>query len=137
MSTTFVPGYLTEVSLNSGDLTVYGNITGVRRAKNVIRKPVFGSQGQRAISGQTTGAFNASGHVAKEGPVTALWAAFEAATPIPFSVQIGEDAGATDTGAITGDVVLSSLDVTVDAEGEWDWSLSAEIDGSPVFTPAA
>lgn len=137
MATTFIPGYLTEVSLNAGDLTVYGNITGVRRTKNVIRKPVFGAAAQRAISGQRMGAFNAAGHIAKEGPVAALWAAFESEVPIAFEVQVGEDAGATDVGTIGGNVVLSSLDITVDAEGEWDWSCAAEIDGDPVFTPAA
>lgn len=136
MTTTFVPGYMAEITLNVVDYTVYGNVIGVSARKATPRKPVFGSSGQRVISGQQTWALQLAGHVAAEGPLTAILAAFAADTPIAFTVQVGEAAGATDVGEWSGNLVLSSLEVRTDAEGEWEFSANAEIDDTPTFTPA-
>jgi hypothetical protein len=132
---TFVPGYLTALTVNLVDLGIFGNVVGLNFTKTAPRKPVFGSQSQRTISGQIAGDMSASGHVAAEGPITDLLAALTAEVPLAFTLQAGEAAGATDAGSFAGNLVVTSLSFNADAEGEWDWSMAAAFDGMPVHTP--
>ena len=136
MSQTFVPGYQTTVTLASDDFTVYGNVLSMSLSKTTPRKPTFGSQASQVISGQQAWSMSASGHIAAEGPVSELIAAADAEAPIAYTIQIGEALGATDVGSFAGTCVISSLEMSADADGEWDWSMSAEISGPNPFTPA-
>ena len=136
MVQTFVPGYHTTVTLNSEDFTVYGNVLSMSLTKTAPRKPVFGAKASQVISGQQAWSMSASGHIAAEGPVAELIAAADAEAPIAYTIQVGDALGATDVGSFAGTCVISSLEMSADAEGEWDWSMSAEISGLNPFTPA-
>lgn len=137
MSETYIPGYLGDVTIGGDDWSIVGKVVGVSGSKDTMRKAVFGQQAKRVIGGPVSFSFNASGHVEKDDPLAKLFAAFVATTPVAFVIQVGEASGATDAGTIGGNLVVSSIDVTADAEGEWDWSLAAEVDGSAAHTPAA
>lgn len=137
MTMTPVPGYLTELTLNLVDIGIRGRVTGLSLGKNVPAKPRFGQAYRNVLAGgQKFASLSANGHVDKEGPVGTLVTAYEAEAPVAFEVQVGEAAAATDVGAFTGNLVIETLELNADAEGEWEWSITAQIDGAPLFTPA-
>ena len=132
---TFIPGYLTEITVDTVDYTITGNVLGFKATKTTPRKPTFGVKAQAVISGQQVWQTSFSGHVSAEGPIASLLASFDKDVPLAFSIQVGELGGVTDAGIISGTLILSGLNVTVDAEGEWDYSAQAAINGAPVHTP--
>lgn len=134
MSTpTFIPGHQTTVTLNSADVTAIGSVLSLNLTRNVMTKPVFGSGSARSLGGQRSGTFSASGHVSVE-QLSDLVAMFESDSPIAFSIQVGEAAGATDAGTYTGDCNVSSFSLEVNADGEWEWSIQATTDGDATYT---
>lgn len=133
MSLTYIPGYLGTVTLNSDILTT-ARVTSIELGKAAIPKPVFGAQYSSAISGVITGTFSAEGHVATVVPLADLITALESTVPVPFIIQLGEAAGATDGGTMAGDCMLTSLNISGDAEGEWDWTVSAATSGDVTHT---
>lgn len=136
MSTTFIPGYLAEITIATVDYSVVGNVLGLSATKTTPRKPVFGQKAQGVISGQEAWSMSCGGHIAVEAPIADLLAAFSLATPVAFTIAVGETGGpGPDGGSFAGNMVLSAIDFTDDSEGEWEWSLSGEIDQAPVFTP--
>lgn len=137
MTTTFIPGYLATIEIDSEDLTIFANVIGLSSTKNAPRKPVFGQNASNVISGQQSWSGECSGHLAVEGPIATLLATYAKSELVEYTIQIGEAGGATDAGTFTGNLTLSSLDISDDAEGEWDWSAGFEIDGEPLYTPAA
>jgi len=135
MATTFVPGYGAAITINTEDYTIYANVLGMSMTKQTPRKPTFGAQSSKVISGQQSWSMSLSGHIAAEGPIANLLAAADSEAPVAYTVQIGELSGDTDAGSFAGQLVISGLEISADAEGEWDWSASAEIDGPNPFTP--
>ena len=134
---TFIPGYQTSYTIELTDIGIYGNVLSIRRSKSAPKKPVFGTQAQQTISGQTSASISAAGHVAVAGPIADLWSWFESEVPVSFAIQIGELAGTTDGGILSGDLVVTSLEISTDAEGEFEWSISGDVDGALAHTPAA
>ena len=98
-----------------------------------MSKPTFGSEYAFSLGGQKVGAFSAQGHVSVE-QIGDLDAAFSSDAPIAFSLQIGDAAGPTDAGVYTGMCVLSSFELSANADGEWDWSIDATTSGLVVYT---
>lgn len=139
MTIPFVPGYQAGLTLNLVDIGASGNVMTLNRSKGAPGKPVFGSQSRRTISGMITGSLTAGGHVDPgAGTVVGdLWTAFELETPVAFEIQIGESGGATDAGTLEGDLIMTSLGITTDAEGEWEWTIAADFDGAVTHTPAS
>jgi hypothetical protein len=131
---TFIPGYLGTVLLNADDISAIGSVVSLTKTRNLMTKPTFGSPYAHSLGGQKIGAFSAQGHVSAE-QIADLDTAFNSDSPIAFSLQIGEAAGATDGGLYTGDCVLSSFEITANADGEWDWSIEATTSGDVVYTP--
>ena len=60
---------------------------------------------------------------------------FNSATSVAYEIQMGTAAGDTDAGKWTGNLVVTELTLDSDAEGEWEWSLNATLDGAPVYAP--
>lgn len=135
MALTWIPGYLGTVTLNTDDLSTTGRVVSLELSKGAQAKPVFGSLYQRAVSGSISGTFSAEGHVATTKPVADLFDALESSAPVPYSIQLGDAAGATDGGTIAGNCILTGLTVSGDAEGEWDWTVTAMTDGAVTDTP--
>lgn len=135
MPETFIPGYLGTVTINATDVSAVGSVVRLQRTRTVMTKPTFGSPDANSLGGQRLGRFSASGHISAE-QAAALNTAFEAAT-VPFSLQVGEAAGATDGGLYAGDAVISDYTVEANADGEFDWSIEAQTDGAVTYTPAA
>lgn len=132
----FIPGYDTEVTVDANGFTVTGKVVGISASKQTPRKPTFGRKTQSVLSGQQTWSMQFAGHVAVGEPVAELMASFDKATLLAFTIQVGESGGATDAGAFSGSLVLSALNFDADAEGEWEYSATAQIDSTPTWTPA-
>ena len=137
MTTTFIPGYLAEIEIDTEDYTIFANVLGISSTKNAPRKPVFGRTASQVISGQASWSGEMSGHLAAEGPLAELLATYAKSELVTYTIQIGEAGGPTDGGTLSGELTLSSLDISDDAEGEWDFSSGFEIDGEPLHTPPA
>ena len=135
MSTpTFIPGWQTTITLDGDNWTVHANVLGMTRTKSSQPKPVFGTPFRHEIPGQASGTLSLEGHVAVEH-IQDLEDAFAAQVPIPYIIQVGTSGGATDAGAYNGSLVLTELTIDTDAEGEWEWTASATLDGAPQYTP--
>ena len=86
MANTFMPGYLAEVSIDGNSLesvTASGTIT---RTKNVMTKPVAGSQTPSVLAGIITGSLSISGH-ASIAEIALMDASYVDNTPLTVSLD--------------------------------------------------
>lgn len=135
MVQTFIPGWETTLTFNAEDFTVVCSVTAFNRARSSNAKPVFGAPARRELPGQKSGAVSANGHISVE-KIVALNALIDSDVAVAYVVQVGTAAGATDAGAYSGNMVITEMNFEADAEGEWDFTLAATLDGDPVYTPA-
>lgn len=135
MSQTFIPGRLGVVTINANDVSAVGNVTSMSKSRDLLTKKVFGSDWAFTNEGQKIASFSASGFVAAE-KAAALQAAFAAGT-VTCSIQTGAAGQATDGGTESGEFVVGEYSVSANADGDWEWSLSAQSDGVITYTPAA
>lgn len=130
---TFVAGSLGTITFNVVPI-ITGNASNLNRSRSPKAKAVIGSPDAFAIGGQRSGSFDVNGHVSAEQLPT-LETAFALETSIAFSIQVGAAAGVTDSGAYTGLCVFGSLNLSVTADGEWDYAASCLTTGAVVYTP--
>lgn len=136
---TFIPGWQASIELGnpSVDVTVFGNVLSFARTRASLPKPVFGVQFRHEIPGQASGTLSCSGHVSAEGlPDLENLFATSAAGSVPYVIQVGALGTDTDGGLYQGLAAITEFSIEDDAEGEWDWSISATLDGAPNYTPA-
>ena len=136
MAQTFIPGWETAITINSEDLTVVGRVLTFTRTKASNPKPVFGSPFRNELPGQAGGSLSAQGHVSVE-KVAALEAIFNSNVSVDYEMQAGTVGGPSEAGQWTGKLVVTEYTLDTDAEGEWEWSLNATLDGAPLYTPVA
>lgn len=132
---TFIPGQLATVTINSENLTLIGSVFNLNISRNVIAKKHFGTDDTDRISGKRDINFSANGNISAE-QMGALNTLAETAAPVTFSLQIGTASAATDAGLYSGSCIISNLTVSVDADGDWAWSLDAGAHGVVTYTPA-
>lgn len=130
---TFIPGWQCTFSANGQDLTVVANTLELARTKGSQPKPVFGQAFRNEIPGQASGTITANGHLSVE-EVGALEGIFDATSAVTYDIQAGTLAAPTDAGSWAGNMVVTEYAITTDAEGEWEWSLAATLDGAPTYT---
>lgn len=135
MGETFIPGYDTAITINTEDFTLIGQVVSYSDDQTAVPKPTFGKRYRRTIAGQGLFTVEVSGHLAAE-KVAALWALRAEKLPVPFTIQMGELGEVTDGGIVAGKAVVSNLEFSADAEGNWAWSCSLEGDDEPTYTPA-
>jgi hypothetical protein len=133
VSQTFIPGWETTLTFNTEDITVIASVTSFNRARSSNAKPVFGSPARRELPGQKSGTIAAQGHVSKE-KIAALNGLIDSDVSVAYEIQVGTAAGATDAGKYTGNMVVTEMNLEADAEGEWDFTMAATLDGDPVYT---
>lgn len=131
---TFVPGWETSITIDGDDFTVHANVLGMSRSKSSQPKPVFGTPFRHEIPGQASGTLSLEGHITVEH-IQDLEDAFNSAVSLAYIIQVGTAAGPTDAGTYAGNLVLTELSIDTDAEGEWEWTASATLDGAPAYTP--
>ena len=134
MSETYIPGFATNITIDTEDLTITGRVLDFNRAKASLPKPVFGQQFRNELPGQASGTLAVQGHVSVAN-VAILEALFVSEISVPFVMQMGEAGEANDGGSYAGFLVINALDFNSDAEDEWTYSLGAAIDGAADFTP--
>lgn len=135
MTDAFVPGWQTEITINALDLTLVGSVGGLNFDRAALPKPIFGVNHRRELPGQQSGSLTAEGHVSVDS-IASLIAIKDSDVTVPFTLQMGIAAGPTDAGAFSGDLAITSLGITTDAEGQWAWSIGGNFDGAPVYTAA-
>lgn len=134
MAQTFIPGYFTDISIGSEDLTLIGQVVSFSDDQAAVPKPTFGKKYRRTIAGQGTYSIDVSGHLAAE-EVGTLWVLRSSPFPQTWVIQIGDVGQATDGGIISGLAILTNLTFEADAEGNWAWSMTLEGDDAPDHTP--
>lgn len=134
MPEVFLPGFLTEITFGGDDFTIVGNVLSFNRARAALPKPVFGQTFRNELSGQGSGTLSADGHLSVAA-VPLLEAMYDSADAVAYEITAGDSGEVTEAGIWTGDFVITQLDLSVDAEGEWEWSLAGNLDGAPLFTP--
>lgn len=135
-SPTFIPGHLGVVTLNTDDISAIGSVVSLAKTRNVMTKPTFGRSWGLSLGGQKIGRFAANGHISAE-QAAALEAAFDSDQPIQFSLQVGQGGGETDAGLHSGFCVISEYTISGNADGEFDWSITAQTSDAVAYTPAA
>lgn len=133
--TTFVPGYLGTVTIDSDDIGAIAHVTSFNRSRTGLPKRTFGNRYAGGIGGQREFTFSASGSITAE-QAAAIDAIFESDDAVPFSLQIGAAAGPTDAGVYTGTCIITALGIEGAADGQWEFSIDAQGTGTPVYTPA-
>lgn len=133
MSQTFIPGWETTITINTEDLTVVGNVLSFTRTKASNPKPVFGQPFRHELPGQGGGTLSANGHVSVE-KLPALETMLALTIPVAYTIQVGTLAGPTEAGDYAGNLVITEFTLDTDAEGEWEWTLNATLDGEPAYT---
>ena len=136
MTTTWIPGYLGEITLDTDDFSVVGQTMSFNATKTNPTKATFGSRTMKRVSGMKDATIDCAGHIAAELPIAELFALLDSEESFAFSIQVGELGGDTDGGIISGLAIASDFTIDADAEGEWDWSATLETDGDYAHTPA-
>lgn len=130
---TLISGAEGAVTINS-DPIVVGQTYDFQILRNVMAKSFVGQEWGHSLAGQKRASFSASGSVSTL-VMPVLQDAFDAGS-VPITVQIGTAAGATDAGLYTGTFNVANVSITVNGDGEWDWSADFQSDGAVVYTPA-
>ena len=129
-----IAGYLGTVTLNTQDISSIGLVTAVNYGRNLMSRPTFGAGWTKTKGGVRSVNFTANGILDSAGAAK-LQAAYAAEAPVAFSLQVGEAGQATDGGLHSGNCVIGQLTITGNADGEFEWNLSATSDGTVTFTP--
>jgi hypothetical protein len=95
---------------------------------------VFGSPFRNEIPGQASGSLSVQGHVSVE-ELPVLEAIFDKTTAVAYTIQLGTVGGPTDAGSHAGNCTITGYTLDTDAEGEWEFTIDATLDGAPVYTP--
>jgi hypothetical protein len=133
MVQTFIPGWQTTTTVDLEDITVIANQFQMTRTWGSLPKAVFGSAFRKEIKGQGGGTVAMSGHISVEKQA-ALETILAKDVAVAYVFQVGELSGDTDAGTYAGFLVITEFTMEAGAEDEWDWSLSATLDGAPVYT---
>jgi len=132
MAFAYVPGYTITFTIGGEDLSVHASSVALSFGAATLPKPVFGTAAGRAIAGQATGTFNASGHGNAEALATL--AALRAQTtggPVPVVLTYG------DGGNDAFDLIVGEVTTDAEADGQLSWTLTGSVDGDVTYTPPA
>lgn len=130
---TLISGAEGTVTINATPIVV-GQTYNFQLTQNVMSKSFVGQAWGHSLKGQKRASLSASGSVSVETHPD-LHSAFDTGL-VAASVQIGTAAGATDAGLYSGNFNIANLAVTVNGDGEWDWSCDLQSDGAITYTPA-
>jgi len=142
MTTNWVPGHLGTIKLGAAgadDITAFSNVVGLALSKNDLTKPTLGNAGMRRSGGGLRDAvLDCAGHAEGDAPdntVEQLVGYFEGTALVVFEWQMGTPTSDFDIGIYAGSGVITALNITTDAEDEYEWTFSLAVDGVPTFTP--
>lgn len=141
MTTNWIPGYLGTIKLGAlgvDDISPVSNVVGLTRSKNDLGKPHFGSGDMERIGGMRDSSLDCSGHVVDSSstpPIVGdLNGYFEGDALVEFEWQLGTPTSGFDAGVYTGFAVMTALNITTDAEDEYEWTFTLAISGALTYT---
>lgn len=132
---TFIPGYEAVLTINSDNVTAISSSATVTENRNVVTKNHFGSPYSEQIAGKRSASVSASGNLSAE-QAYALRDSFDTGD-VTATVQWGTASGDTDAGLHSLDVILTSLEWAINADGDATWSVQGVSSGVVSYTPAA
>ena len=130
---TFISGYLAAITINSVVYTPISAAGTLTRTKNVMTKPVAGSQYPETLAGPLSGSISVSGHVTEE-LAAGMDAAYLLNTPFAYIFQIGTPGLTTGGGAYGGNCLIESLSWAFDADDEWTFTMDLVLSGAQTYT---
>jgi predicted secreted protein len=133
---TFIPGYLTVINANSEDITANIEVVDYDQSRNVVNKRLMGSKGTSKVAGKIDRSWSLRGNLTAEQAEN-FQDIFELDAPFAFTLQIGEGAGATDSGLYSGNAIAASYRITGNADGDYSINLDLQAHGDVTYTPAA
>lgn len=132
---TLISGNVGVVMLNSENFTAVATVVNLNKSRNAKPKGFIGKDWTQQIPGKKSVAFSAQGSISAEH-AAGLEAAYESDLPIQFSLQVGQAGGTTDGGLHSGYCIVTGLAISVDGDGEYEFSIDAVSTGEVTYTPA-
>lgn len=128
----FVPGYIGTITLDTeGQATLH--VTRLNQSRTSLPKRVIGASHKYSVGGQFEFTFGADGSVTP-GALAVLQTAFRTQGAVEFSMQIGAAGQSLDAGVYAGWVVLTALNITGNADGQWEVSVEGDGTGEAGYT---
>lgn len=131
-----VKGRLTIIQVGGQAVTTTVNQVRLSQDKALDEVYVMGQEEPLVDSVSKTRGFTCSGPV-RSALYQTLQSAYDSGESSEFSLQVGEAGQATDIGVWTGDVEVSNLTIEAQANGRYNWNLSATFNGPATHTPPA
>lgn len=129
----FIAGYKVSFTIAGGsEISLAAQQVALTYGAAQLPKPVFGSPAQRAISGQKTGTFTASGH-GEVDAIPAINLLRDSADGAPVTVEIAYGDGGTDA----FEAIIGEIGHQAQADGQLEWSLGSTVTGEVTYTPPA
>ena len=135
MSQNFIPGYLSQLTVDAQDFTVFSQTASLNLTKTMLEKAVMGTKFPVQIAGQRAGTLEASGHISVEASPL-LHAAWDSDTPIAWVFQEGDPTSPTAEAQYAGTGIVSSFVPASDAADEVSFTITITLDAEPTYTPA-
>jgi len=133
MADQFIAGYKVSFTIADGsEISLAANQVALTYGAAQLPKPVFGSPAQRAISGQKTGTFTASGH-GEVSAIPALNTLRDSADGEPVTITLTYGDGGSDE----FDAIIGEIGHQAQADGQLEWSLGSTVTGEVTYTPPA
>ena len=130
-----IQGFLASLSIDGLDITQEVMSVPLGRSKSVLNKSVMDNTGaSQSIPGMESGTLSIDGFLSsvEHNALEVTWAKDVA---VAF-VLTADEGGSTDP-SWAGFVTLSSFTVEPREDGVWQFSLSGDLSGPVVYTPAA
>lgn len=133
MSDTFIPAYLSEVTINAGNVSTIGNVVSIDETYNELQRKTFGRAYSFSGSGQSNLRFSVSGLITAE-KAEALRTALTT-REVTCTWQIGTASAGTDAGeySLLGTVLRYNISGSVGSDVAWSMDI-AQADQAVVYT---
>ncbi len=128
----YLPGYIATVTLDGVPINDDASDVTYSRTAEAIGKTPLGTSDKVYVNGQLDASLSATLHMSTEN-MAALNAAFEKTVPVAYVVRPGA-LGVHDVGQWAGTGIITSMDPTGSATGEWDVALAVQGTGPVAYT---
>ena len=128
----YLPGYIATVSVGSVPISDDASDVTYSLTTNAIATQPLGLIDRAYRNGLKDATLSATLHMSTEN-AAALNAANDATTPVSYVVRPGA-VGAFDVGQWAGTGIITSMDPTGSADGEWDVAITLQGTGSVTYT---
>ena len=128
----YLPGYIATVTLDGVAINEDASDVSYSRTAAALTKTPLGTSDVVYVNGQLDATLTATLHMSTENAAL-IHAAFEKTVPVAYVVRPGA-LGVNDVGQWSGNGIITSMDPSGSATGEWDVALSVQSTGPVSYT---